>query len=101
MELKLEKLTLPIGAVAGVVTVCFTVFLFLDTRHTHPEDIAASESTLNNRLLMAESTRYAEIEKYYVDRLKQGEKLSQAELDRLDLVQRQQHRIAEIIRGGE
>lgn len=101
MHMSVDHLKVPVSMFSAAMAVVFAAFLFLDDRHSHPEDVAQTEDSLNNRLLMAESTRYAEVEKYYTDRLRAGEKLSQAELDRLDLVQRQQHRIAEIVRGAE
>jgi len=51
---------------------------------------------LNNRLLMSESTRYAQIAKYYRDEMKERE-LTKAEQSRLELVEREQCRIRTII----
>lgn len=80
------------------ISAAFAVFFFMDNRHTHPPDLVEAEAKFNRSLLMEQSTRYAEVEKFYTDRLREGETLSQSELDRLDLVQRQQTRIAEILK---
>lgn len=87
-----------ITTIISVTSIAFAVFFFMDNRHTHPTDVVEVEAKFNRDLLMKESTRYAEVEKFYTDRLKDGETLSASELDRLDLVQRQQTRIAETLR---
>lgn len=70
----------------------------MDNRHTHPADVVETEASFNRQLLMKESTRYAEVEKFYTDELKNGQALSEAQLERLDLVQKEQKRIAEILK---
>jgi len=86
---------------AGAIATVFMVFLFMDSRHSHPDDLECSSADTNQRILMSDSTRYAEINKYYTDKLKGGETLSKAETSRLELVQRQQQRINEILVGKE
>ena len=96
------KLTMGlIKVIAAVVVALFTVFFFMDTRHAHPVAIETTAAEINQRILMAESARYAEVSKYYLDKLQDGEPLSKAETSRLDLVQRQQERISEILKGKE
>jgi len=97
-DLKITPST--IKTIAGVVAFCFAVFFFMDERHAHPKSVSESAADLNQRIMMAESTRYAEVAKYYTDKLKDGEQLSQAELSRLDLVQRQQERINATLKGS-
>lgn len=87
-----------ISAVVSAVSIAFAVFFFMDNRHAHSPDLVEQEAKFNRNLLMEQSTRYAEIEKYYTDELKSGETLTEAQLERLDLVQRQQTRIAEILK---
>ena len=79
--------------------ICFAIFFFMDERHAHPSSVEASNADLNQRILMAESTRYAEVANYYSNKMREGETLTKAEESRLDLVQRQQERISGILKG--
>ena len=80
-------------AIFGMVSLVFGAFLFLEARHQSKEDAY-------RRLLMSESTRYAQIAKHYAD-VQRERKLTQAELERLDLVEREQDRIHKILTGGQ
>ncbi len=94
------KLTLGlVKVIAAVVVALFTIFFFMDTRHAHPREVESASADLNQRILMAESTRYAEVANYYTNKLREGETLTKAEESRLDLVQRQQERISGILKG--
>lgn len=55
--------------------------------------LTASEARLNTRISMNERARYAELHKYYLDKLEAGEVLTQAEQESFDLTTRQIHRI--------
>jgi len=83
--------------VAWLVGISFAAFFFLDARHAHPPDVVQSEARLNRTILMKESARYAEVAKFYTDKLQGGEALTEAEANRLDLVQREQKRIHEML----
>ena len=89
------------GGMLGILAVCFGAFFTLDGRHAHQHDVSEDQlhqdTELLNRILMSESTRYAEIEKFYTDVMLEGGTLTQAQKDRLDLVQRQQKRIHDIL----
>lgn len=94
-----------IASIASVCTVVFTAFLFLDARHLHDHDkievhskIEQNDSLVRQRILMSESTRYAEIQKYYYE-LKAERPLTLAELNRLRLVEAQQKRLEETLLG--
>jgi hypothetical protein len=68
-----------------------------------PQDQAleSAEESLNTRIIMSESTRYAQIAKYYRDEM-QVRSLSEAEKARLDLVEREQCRLRnELVDGNE
>jgi hypothetical protein len=84
-------------AIIGLIAIAFATFFFLDGRHAHHYDVEGTDASLRERILMSESTRYAEIQKYYVDKMASGETLTDAELARLRLVQKQQERIAEVL----
>ncbi len=88
------RLATEIVAITGLVAAVFGAFLFLDDRHAHEHELAEAKEQEYRRMLMSQSTRYAEIEKYYVDEMRQGNPLSEAQKARLELVQRQQIRIA-------
>jgi hypothetical protein len=93
-----ERQTLSfIKELVAVVAVAFAVFFFMDDRHAHNEDVDLSSIELHRRILMSESTRYAEVAKYYADKLKAGEPLTPAELARFELVEKQQQRIREMM----
>jgi hypothetical protein len=65
---------------------------WLDARYMHVNDVVATN-------LMSQSTRYAEIEKYYTDLLLEGAELTESQMKRLRLAQEQQVRIAGILLG--
>ena len=90
-----------LSSVVSAIAVAFAIFFFMDSRHAHPIAVEATAAEINQRILMAESARYAEVSKYYLDKLQDGEPLSKAETSRLDLVQRQQERIALILTGKD
>ena len=94
------KLTMGlVKVVAAVVVALFTVFFFMDSRHAHPSEVESSSADLNQRILMAESARYAEVAAHYTNKMREGETLTKAEESRLDLVQRQQERISTVLNG--
>ena len=80
----------------AVIAIAFAAFFFLDNRHAHNEDVDYSAIEMQRRILMSESTRYAEVAKYYSDKLKAGDSLTPAELARFELVEKQQERIREM-----
>lgn len=55
--------------------------------------LVAVEARLNTRISMNERARYAELHKYYLDKIKSGEMLTQAEQESFDLTTRMIHRI--------
>lgn len=86
-----------------LIGAAFSAWLFLDTLYIDdnelalqqaPQDAAVEsvEEDLRTRILMSESTRYAQVAKYYRDEMK-TRGLSDAEQARLDLVEREQCRI--------
>lgn len=94
-----------IASISAACTVVFLAFLFLDERHLHDHDkvevttkMDKNDSLVRQRILMSESTRYAEIAKYYYE-LKAERPLTLAELNRLRLVEAQQRRIEETLLG--
>lgn len=82
--------------VAGAVSTAFAVYLFFNSIYIENHEMEAEKSTLTNRLLMSESTRYAQIAKYYRDEMKERD-LTKAEQARLKLVEKEQCRIRNII----
>jgi len=85
-----------IGLVISIITAAFGVYLFFNSIYIENHEMEVEKTTLNNRLLMSESTRYAQIAKYYRDEMKERE-LTKAEQSRLELVEREQCRIRTII----
>jgi hypothetical protein len=90
-----------LAVVSSAIGGAFAIFLFLDSRHAHDDEvhrvIADMTSEVVRRDRMSESTRLAQVVKWYTDRLNAGEELSQADKDRLDLAQREQQRIHAIL----
>ena len=85
-------------SLAAAISLAFAVFFFMDNRHAHIEDVSHTDVELRERILMSESTRYAEIAKFYSDKQLDGEVLTDAERARLELVQKQQVRISETLK---
>jgi hypothetical protein len=88
-----DKVINTLAVLFSLTAAAFSAFLFMDTRHVHNPDLVHSEAETSRRIMMSESTRYAEIAKYYSDRMQEGVKLTESERARLDLAQRQQIRI--------
>jgi len=80
-----------VGSIVTVCSIVFAVFFFLDTRHVSHEEAMIADSKLRQRILMSDSTRYAEIAQYYQDVEKERE-LTKAEQARKTLVEEQQKR---------
>jgi len=110
VTLDLSKATVPVTWVAIIALSAWEVFSYLDERHAQntaleavQADVQAREVSIEAKIierdLMSQSTRYAEVAKFYTDRLQAGETLTKAEAERLDLVQRQQERIAKALKG--
>ena len=85
-----------IGSIVTVCSVIFAVFLFLDARHVDHQEAMVNDSKVRQRILVSESTRYAEVYKYYVD-LQKERPLTQAEQLRMNLVEQEQKRITETL----
>lgn len=105
MKIEIENESLKkAAAVAASLTTIFGLYFMLDEKHIS-EEISDMNDTVvrqqihsavlsgHQRLLMAASTRYAEIAKYYHD-LEKERPLLEAEKKRLALVEKQQERIA-------
>jgi hypothetical protein len=104
-----DKIVKVVGAITAVGSMVVGALLFMDSRHEPAGIVAASQyrlqeeivdtdSKIRQRILMSESTRYAEIAKYYYE-LQQERPLTLAELERLRLVEKQQERITETLLG--
>ena len=81
-------------AVVGIISLAAAGVAWMDARYMHTEDIVMRD-------LMSKSTRYAEITHHYMNKMQDGEELSEADKKRLKLAQTQQIRIAKIILGEE
>lgn len=101
MQLDLSKATVPVTWVGIIALATWEAYRYLDDRHAHSDDMVVVEAKIVERDLMSQSTRYAEIAKFYTDKMQAGEPLTKAEQERLDLVQRQQQRIATALKGDE
>lgn len=81
------------GGLIAIVGSVFTSYLYLDSVHVDLKEQEVEVVRMHQRMLMAESTRYAEVAKYYYE-LKEDRDLTLAELNRLRAVEKQQERIA-------
>lgn len=90
--MKLEVDNKIFGIVTGAVTTAFAVFFYMNSIHIENHEMEIVDTDFRTRVLMSESTRYAEIAKYYRDEMKSRE-LTEAEWARLELVEKQQCRI--------
>jgi len=94
------------------IGVVFTAYFAIDSLYIDPTELSVDQAEqkaayeaigedLQTRILMSESTRYAQVAKYYRDEL-QKRALTEAEQARLDLVEREQCRIRnELVDGNE
>lgn len=104
----LKTVALVFGLIGSVFTAYFVIDgIYIDNKELQleqqPQDQAleSAEESLNTRIIMSESTRYAQIAKYYRDEM-QVRSLSDAEKARLDLVEREQCRLRnELVDGSE
>ena len=94
MQLEVSNKVLTL--IVTIITATFGVYLFFNSIYIENHEMEVEKTTFNNRLLMSESTRYAQIAKYYRDEMKERE-LTAAEQSRLELVEREQCRIRNII----
>lgn len=90
MKIEIENKML--GMIGGAISTAFAVFFFMNGIHIENHEMEAADKDFRTRVLMSESTRYAEIAKYYRDEMKERE-LTEAEWARLELVEKQQCRI--------
>jgi len=81
-----------IGMVISAISVAFAVFFYMNSIHIENHEMEVVDKDFRTRVLMSESTRYAEIAKYYRDEMKSRD-LTEAEWARLELVEKQQCRI--------
>lgn len=94
------------------IGVVFTAYLAIDSWYIDSTELQLSqgqqeeayesiEEDLQTRILMSESTRYAQVANYYRNEM-QTRALTEAEQARLDLVEREQCRIRnELVDGNE
>ena len=99
------------GAIVTGVSVVFGAYMYIDNMYvddnelalSQMEEVAVNESKhddLQTRVLMSESTRYAQITKYYGDVSKERA-LTTAEEARRQLAEREQCRIRNILADTE
>lgn len=93
-----------IGSILGIIGICFSAFFYLNDLHVDETELElaqlkerlAIQEAVNANILQeirySESTRYAEIMKYYNDESK-TRGLSDAEQARVNLVEKQLERI--------
>lgn len=96
--MKVEDLKLDVKTAVALVMSLFALFFALDDRYSLFSELRDTDADLRERILMSESTRYAEIEKYYTDIMLDGQALSESQQKRLRLAQKQQERIAEALK---
>lgn len=98
-----DKYLKSIAIIFGLIGSVFTAYMFLSTEFIDEKELSISqlpqdvkqanlEEDLTTRIRMSESTRYAQVAKYYRDEMKHRD-LTTAEWARLELVEREQCRI--------
>lgn len=95
MKIEIDNKIIGIGATA--ISAAFAVFFLMNSLHIENHELEISDSQLRQRILIAESTRYAEVAKYYHD-LEKERDLTLAELERLRLVEEQHCRISNTLK---
>lgn len=87
--MSMNKTEKTIGVVVGLIAIAtflMEIAWWVDGRYAHAVDTVI-------RIAMSESTRYAQINKFYADKVKNNEPLTAADMSRWELVQREQERI--------
>ena len=84
------------GIVTAAVSAAFGIYFYMNSIHIENHELEMADKDFKTQVLMSESTRYAEIAKYYRDEMKSRE-LTEAEWARLELVEKQQCRIRNIM----
>lgn len=90
----MEKTIGVIGTIVGIISSVLLAFIYLEKIHIDVGESAARDLKIQQRILYIESTRYAEVAKYYYD-LRLERDLTLAEETRLRIVEKQQERISE------
>lgn len=84
--------------VVWAVGICFTVYFAANALYIENHEMKMAEEDFITQLKLSESTRYAEVAKYYNDEAK-SRSLTEAEEARLDLVEEAQCRIRQQLKG--
>ena len=92
--LDMEKTIGIVGSLLGVVATILLAFVYLEKIHIDVGEMAAQNLRLQQHILYTESTRYAEVAKYYYD-LRLERELTPAEETRLSLVEGQLERVSQ------
>lgn len=98
--MKLEIDNKLFGAIVTGVSAVFGAYIYLNSIHIEDHELVAETDRVYDRLLMSDSTRYAQISKYYYD-VQKERPLTVAEESRLKLAEREQCRIRNILSGQE
>lgn len=98
MKIEIENKT--IGIAVGAISAAFSAFFLLNSLHIENHEMKAAEEDLARQIKMSESTRYAEVAKYYRDEMK-TRGLTEAEEARLELVEAAQCRIRNQLRNED
>lgn len=98
--MKLEIDNKIFGVIVTIVSAIFGAYIYLNSIHIENHELAAESDRVYDRLLMSDSTRYAQIAKYYYD-VQKERPLTKAEESRLRLAEREQCRIRNILSGQE
>jgi len=104
-----DKTLTTTGTLLGLVGSVFAAYLFLSSEFIDENELKISQApqdeiqektktNLNTRIIMSESTRYAQIAKYYRDEMQERD-LTKAEKARLELVEREQCRLRNELSG--
>ena len=86
--------------VAWAIGLAFSVYFAANALYIENHEMDKEKTDFNTKVLMSESTRYAEIAKYYRDEMKKRD-LTEAEWARLELVETQQCRIRNTLGGKD
>ena len=86
---------------AYLIGLAFAAFFFMDTRHAHPPDVLELEAKVNRKIMMKESTRYAEVCAIYSAKLEAGIPIEDWERWRWELCQSEQKAIRDALLDEE
>lgn len=100
MKLEIDTSSKTIKFAAWAIGAAFTAYFAANALYIENHEMEKTDREFRTKVLMSESTRYAEVATYYRNEMKSRD-LTEAEWARLELVEKQQCRIRNTLADKE